>query len=684
LQYVECKRIEIVSLAEPPHAPIDPSNLSPCEPVIDEICGLYWERVAADEIMQIAKAYHYFSIQFRENLEIACQADPEDRLLQELRECECDTDNLSPWPGVADDGERLDHDEFVRRLLQLQPVPDEARLVRLGEDYLARVRSVAGGARAMSIGSYEDGGLSRVFQAMLRADAWDGPGPSAFRFFLQQHVRFDLEGDASHGALARHLRPDGRILPLWVAFKELLVSAVPRLQEVAGLRSPGRGAPRHDASRPAHGASYRRETLAVHGGYEPDPTTGAVAVPIYQTVAYAFDSAEHGAALFNLEIEGYRYTRISNPTTDVLDRRVAALEGGLKALSVSSGQAALHYAILNLTRMGANIVSVPQLYGTTYSLFAHLLPSLGVQARFAVSDRVPDLEALIDDDTCAVFCESVGNPAGNICDIEAIADMAHHHGLPLVVDNTVATPILLRPIEYGADIVVHSLTKFMGGHGTTLGGAIVDSGNFSWAEHAHRFPMFSEPDLSYHGLVYTKQFGAAAYIARCRSVYQRTTGAVLSPLNAFLLLQGIETLALRVERQVDNARRVAEFLRSNPRVEWVKYVGFPDDQYNRLAAKYLGGRACPLLTFGVRGGYEGSIRFYNALRLIKRLVNLGDAKSLACHPASTTHRQMTPAEQREAGVSPELIRMSVGIEHADDIIADLDQALARAQANACI
>jgi O-acetylhomoserine (thiol)-lyase len=664
-----CKGTEIVSQAS-----IGRSDFSVWKPIIEEICRLHWERVTTDEIMQIAKAYHYFSIQFRENLEIACQANPEDQLLQELHEAECDTTNLSPWPGVADDGERLDHDEFVRRLLRLQPVPDEARLVRLGEDYLTQVRAVGGITRAMSLASYEDGGLSRVFQSMLQADTWDGPGPSAFRFFLEQHVRFDLEGKQAHGGLVRHLRPDGRILPLWVAFKELLVRAVPRLQEVAGSPSLGRGALRDDA-RTMPGASYRRETLAVHGGYEPDPTTRAVAVPIYQTVAYAFDSAEHGAALFNLETEGYRYTRISNPTTDVLDRRVAALEGGLQALSVSSGQAALHYAVLNLTRMGTNIVAIPQLYGTTYSLFAHLLPSLGVQARFAASDRVLDLETLIDDDTCAVFCESVGNPAGNICDIEAIADMAHQHGLPLIVDNTVATPILLRPIEYGADIVVHSLTKFMGGHGTTLGGAIVDSGNFPWAEHADRFPMFSEPDKSYHGLVYTKHFGAAAYIARCRSVYQRTTGSVLSPFNAFLLLQGVETLALRVERQIDNAHRVAEFLRNNPRVDWVNYVGFPDSPYYRLAAKYLGGRACPLLTFGVRGGYEGSIRFYNALRLIKRLVNLGDAKSLACHPASTTHRQMTPAEQREAGVTPELIRMSVGIEHADDIIGDLDQAL---------
>jgi O-acetylhomoserine (thiol)-lyase len=419
----------------------------------------------------------------------------------------------------------------------------------------------------------------------------------------------------------------------------------------------------------------RNDTIAVHGGYDGDPTTRAVAVPIYQTVAYAFDSAEHGAALFNLEADGYRYSRISNPTTDVLERRIAALEGGLEALCVSTGQAALNYSVLNLTGIGKNIVSVPQLYGTTYTLFAHLLPSLGVQVRFAPSDDPADLAPLIDENTRAVFCESVGNPAGNICDIEALAKTAHACGVPLIVDNTVASPILLRPIEFGADIVVHSLTKFLGGHGTTLGGAIVDSGHFQWREYATRFPMFSEPDASYHGLVYTERFGRAAYIARCRSVYQRTTGAVLSPLSAFLLLQGIETVALRMERHVDNARRVAQFLRDDERVDWINYTGFPENPYHYLAQKYLGGRACSLITFGCRGGYAGGIRFYNALKLIKRLVNLGDAKSLACHPASTTHRQMPVEEQRKAGVTPEMIRLSVGIEHVDDIVADLDQAL---------
>ena len=376
----------------------------------------------------------------------------------------------------------------------------------------------------------------------------------------------------------------------------------------------------------------KRETVAVHGGYDTDPTTKAVAVPIYQTVAYEFDSADHGAALFDLEVEGYRYSRISNPTTEVLERRVAALEGGVDALCVSSGQAALNYAVLNVSSMGSNIVSVPQLYGTTYTLFAHLLPSQGIKVRFAESDQAEAIEKLIDDDTRAIFCESVGNPAGNVCDIEALAKVGARHGVPLIVDNTVATPILLRPIEYGADIVVHSLTKFMGGHGTTLGGAIVDSGRFPGPRTPQRFPMFNERDASYHGLIYTEHFGARAYIARCRSVYQRTTGAVLAPLSAFLLLQGIETVALRVERHVENARRVAEFLRQDRRVAWVNYTGFADNPYHQLAQKYLGGRACSLLTFGVVGGLETAKNFYDALKLFKRLVNMGDAKSLACHP----------------------------------------------------
>ena len=425
----------------------------------------------------------------------------------------------------------------------------------------------------------------------------------------------------------------------------------------------------------------KRETIAIHSGYDVEPTTKAVAVPIYQTVAYAFDSAEHGAALFNLEADGHRYSRISNPTNAVLERRVAALEGGIEALSVASGQAALNYALLNVAELGSNIVSVPQLYGTTYTLFAHVFAGQGVEVRFAESDAPAAIETLIDEKTRAVFCESVGNPAGNICDIEALANVAHRHGVPLIVDNTVATPILLRPIEYGADIVVHSLTKFMGGHGTTMGGIIVDSGKFPWKRHAQRFPQFNQPDASYHGLVYVDHFGDTAYIARARSVYQRNTGAVLSPLSAFLLLQGIETVALRVERHVDNARRVAEFLASDQRVDWVNYAGFADSPYHALAKKYFGGRACSLLTFGVKGGFAAGTKFYDALALFKRLVNMGDAKSLACHPASTTHRQMSAEQQRKAGVRPEMIRLSVGIEHIDDILADLDQALNAAQAD---
>jgi O-acetylhomoserine (thiol)-lyase len=422
----------------------------------------------------------------------------------------------------------------------------------------------------------------------------------------------------------------------------------------------------------------KRETIAIHGGFDSDPATKSVAVPIYQTAAYTFDSAEHGAALFNLEIEGYRYTRIANPTTTVLEQRVAELEGGVGALSVSSGQTALYYASLNLTEMGRNIVSVPQLYGTTYTLFAHILPKLGVNVRFAKSDRAADIEALIDENTRAVFCETVGNPAGNVCDLEALAALAHGHDMPLMVDNTVPTPMLLRPVEYGADIIVHSLTKFMGGHGTTLGGIVVDCGNFSWTKHAARYPMFTEPDESYHGLVYTEHYGASAFIGRCRSVYQRTVGAVLSPMNAFLLLQGIETVALRVDRHVQNARQVAEFLRRDPRVASVNYAGFADNPYHALVQKYLGGKACSLLTFDIHGGLPAGMRFYNALKLFKRLVNLGDAKSLACHPASTTHRQMTLQEQAAAGVGPGSIRLSVGIEHIEDILADLDQALAAA------
>ena len=424
----------------------------------------------------------------------------------------------------------------------------------------------------------------------------------------------------------------------------------------------------------------RRETMAVHSGFDCDPTTKAVAVPIYQSVAYAFDSADHGAALFNLEEDGYRYSRISNPTNAILEQRVAELEGGVAGVSLASGQAALHYALVTLADHGGNIVTTPQLYGTTYTLLSHVLKRQGIEARYAASDAAADLEALIDGQTRAVFCESVGNPAGNVCDLEAIAAAAHRHGVPLVVDNTVATPILLRPIEHGADVVVHSLTKFMGGHGAVMGGMVVDGGRFDWAANAKRFPMFSEPDASYHGLVYTERFGRSAYAARMRSVYQRTTGAVLAPMSAFMLLQGIETVALRVERHVENAREVAHFLRDDPRIDWVNYAGFEESPYYDLANRYLGGRPPSLLTFGVAGGFEAAKAFYDRLGLVKRLVNIGDVKSLACHPASTTHRQMTAAQHAAAGVTPEMIRLCVGIEHADDIIADLDQALDAASA----
>ncbi|HEX4504201.1 MAG TPA: O-acetylhomoserine aminocarboxypropyltransferase/cysteine synthase family protein [Alphaproteobacteria bacterium] len=417
------------------------------------------------------------------------------------------------------------------------------------------------------------------------------------------------------------------------------------------------------------------ETISIHGGYDGDPTSHACAVPIYQTVAFEFDSADHGAALFNLEVQGNIYTRIGNPTNGVLERRVAALEGGIEALSVSAGSSAIYYALNNLIEVGDNIVSIPQLYGATYTLLAHLFRKQGVEARFAKSDNPDDIAALIDGRTRAVYCETVGNPAGNIVDLERLADVAHAHGVPLVVDNTVATPVLLRPIEHGADIVLHSMTKFMGGHGNSLGGAIIDSGNFPWRDYSDKFPMLTKPEPSYHDIVYTEQYGRSAFVARCRTVGQRNSGATLSPFNGFLILQGLETLALRVERHVENARKVAEFLRDHRAVEWVNYTGFPDNPYFELAQKYLGGKSPSLLTFGVKGGFEGGKRFLDGLKMFKRLVNMGDAKSLATHPASTTHRQVTVDEQAEAGITPETVRLSIGIEHIDDILADLDQAL---------
>ncbi len=420
----------------------------------------------------------------------------------------------------------------------------------------------------------------------------------------------------------------------------------------------------------------RDETIAIHGGYTTDPTTHAVTAPIYQTVAYEFDDAQHGADLFDLAVPGNIYSRIMNPTCDVLEQRVAALEGGIGALAVSAGSAAINYAILNLASAGDNIVAVPQLYGGTYTLFAHMLPSQGIEVRFAADDSVAALEALIDERTKAVFLETIGNPAGNIVDLAAVAKMARSHGVATIADNTVASPALLKPIEHGIDIVVHSLTKYMGGHGTTLGGIIVDSGQFPWAEHAQRYPGMNTPEPSYHGVVYTEAFGPAAYIGRARTVPLRNTGAALSPFNAFQLLQGIETLNLRMERHCANTQAVAEYLRGHANVEWVSYAGLADHPHHALAQQYMGGKASGILTFGVKGGFDAGVKFYDALQLFKRLVNIGDAKSLACHPASTTHRQLTEDEQRAVGVAPEAIRLSVGIEHIDDILEDLNQALA--------
>ncbi|HPE61422.1 MAG TPA: O-acetylhomoserine aminocarboxypropyltransferase/cysteine synthase [Thiolinea sp.] len=418
----------------------------------------------------------------------------------------------------------------------------------------------------------------------------------------------------------------------------------------------------------------KKESLSIHAGYETDPVTKSVAVPIYQTVAYEFEDAQYGADLFNLARPGNIYTRLMNPTNDVLEKRIAALEGGVAALAVSSGMAAINYAILNIAEAGDNIVSTSQLYGGTYTLFAHMLPRQGIEVRFAASDSAADIEKLIDDRTKAVFCETIGNPAGNIADIEAIAKVAHRHGVAVIVDNTVATPMLCAPIEYGADIVVHALTKYIAGHGNSLGGIIVDSGQFPWARHSARYPALSQPEPAYHGVVYTESFGAAAYVARARTVPLRNTGSALSPFNTFLILQGVETLGLRMERHCDNALAVAEYLQGHDKVAWVSFAGLKGDPYHALAQKYFKGRPASLMTFGIKGGFEAGIRFYDQLQMIKRLVNIGDAKSLACHPASTTHRQLSEAEQLSAGVKPETIRISVGIEHIDDIIADLEQA----------
>jgi O-acetylhomoserine (thiol)-lyase len=425
-------------------------------------------------------------------------------------------------------------------------------------------------------------------------------------------------------------------------------------------------------------ANWKFETLSVHAGYSPDPTTKAVAVPIYQTAAYAFDSAQHGADLFDLKVPGNIYTRIMNPTQDVLEQRIAALEGGIGALALASGQAAVTYSIMTIAEAGDNIVSSTALYGGTYNLFAHTLPQFGITTKFA-DHRDPDsFDQLIDERTKAVFVESLGNPSGNITDIAKIAEIAHRHGVPLIVDNTVPSPYLSRPIEHGADIVVHSLTKYIGGHGTSIGGAIVDSGKFPWAQHKARFKRLNEPDPSYHGVVYTEALGPAAYIGRARVVPLRNTGAAISPFNAFLILQGVETLGLRMDRISENALKVAQHLQKHPRVKWVNYAGLADHPENPLVQKYLSGKASGVLTFGVPGGRESGARFLDALGLFTRLVNIGDVRSLATHPASTTHRQLSPDELAKTGVTEDTVRLSVGIEHIDDLIADLDQALLKA------
>jgi O-acetylhomoserine (thiol)-lyase len=419
------------------------------------------------------------------------------------------------------------------------------------------------------------------------------------------------------------------------------------------------------------------ETIAIHGGYE-GGSTRAVAVPIYQTIAHDFVDHEHAGGIFDMEIPGFHYNRINNPTNQVLERRLGALEGGTAALTVSSGMAAISYAVLNVATTGTNIVTTPQLYGSTYTYFAHILPGLGIEVRFADDDRAESVAGLIDGNTRAVFCETVGNPAGNVIDLEAFASVAHESGVPLIADNTVATPLMLKPIEYGADVVIESLTKFIGGHGTTLGGAIIDGGHFPWAAHADRFPMFNTPEPAFHGVVFGTEFADTAFVVRARSIALRNTGATLSPFNAFLILQGLETLRVRLDRHEANARAVAEFLRDDARVAWVGYAGFAEHPSYELAQRYLKGRIPSILTFGPIGGYDAAIRFFDSVNLFKRLVNLGDAKSLVSHSASTTHRQLSAEELRAVGIEPETIRLSVGLEHIDDLIADIDQALTAA------
>ena len=417
------------------------------------------------------------------------------------------------------------------------------------------------------------------------------------------------------------------------------------------------------------------ESIALHHGYESEKTTKAATTPIYQTTSFTFDDTKHGADLFDLKVEGNIYTRIMNPTNGVLEQRVAEMEGGIAGLSLASGMAAITYAIQCITRAGDNIVSTNQLYGGTYNLFAHSFPQQGINVKMVDGADFKAIDAAIDEKTKALYCESIGNPLGNIIDLKELGDIAHKHGIPLIVDNTVPTPYLCRPIDFGADVVIHSLTKYMGGHGTTIGGVIVDSGKFDWAKEPKKFPMLNEPDPSYHGVIYTEALGPAAFIGRCRVVPLRNTGAALSPHSAFLIMQGLETLGLRMKQHCENALVLAKYLEGHECVEWVNYAALPNDKYNALCKKITKGQASGIISFGIKGGIEAGTKFIDALQMILRLVNIGDAKSLACHPASTTHRQLNPEELALAGVSEDMVRISVGIEHIDDIIQDVEQAI---------
>jgi O-acetylhomoserine (thiol)-lyase len=425
--------------------------------------------------------------------------------------------------------------------------------------------------------------------------------------------------------------------------------------------------------------SFRPETVAVHGGQSPDPSTNARAVPIYQTSSFVFDDTEHAADLFALKVPGNIYSRIMNPTWDVLEQRLAQLEGGVGAVVTASGQAAVTYSVLNIARAGDNIVSVSQLYGGTYNLFAHTLPQYGIEVRFVDADDPQALDELVDENTRLVFGETIGNPRLNVLDVAAWAEAAHRNGLPLIVDNTVPTPIGSRVLDLGADVAVHSLTKFIGGHGTSIGGVVIDGGSFDWVAHAARFPGLTQPDPSYHGVVWSDALGPAAYIGRVRTVLLRNTGASLSPFNAFLFLQGVETLPLRIERHNANALAIARWLDDHDAVSWVAYPGLEDDPYHEVAGRTLQGGYGALVTFGVEGGLPAGRAFIEALELFSHLANIGDAKSLAIHNASTTHSQLSEEELAAAGVAPDAVRLSVGIEHIDDLLADLEQALAKAR-----